>query len=257
MRLEPVMREPGHFRGPAVLLHAGPFSPMYLPEPPNRSKAVSPATIAAADEAAAIEEAAVGFAVTATRWRYGDCRRCWALGGPIRGSAEDSVRRDDSDLVVLWPQPARRGGVCRAFGLGSGCLQSGDDGGAPKAALWIAAKRTELTAIGIMADLVLLMRSRITATEDGRWIIGTAIQIRPMDGRAVRRLRLRTLRQCERSAQDGECNSDGDGLRGHGGAPSYSPARRLQRHAAAIAVFDTWRFDCSRVAVTQLSRTFW
>ena len=48
--------------------------------------------------------------------------------------------------------------------------------------------RTELTANGVMTDLVLLMRLRFTATEDRRWIIGSAIQIFCIYVRAVRPL---------------------------------------------------------------------
>jgi hypothetical protein len=116
-----------HAAWPPVLLHARPVSRIYLPYGETgtakiASKAVSPATIAAAEEAAAIEEAAAEFEVTATRWRYGDdqtcgasCRRCRALGGPISGGAEHSVRRD---LAVFgFPKSQRRGGICRAFWL--------------------------------------------------------------------------------------------------------------------------------------------
>jgi hypothetical protein len=83
-----------------------------------------------------IEEAAAEFEATATRRQYGDDPpNLWSflpkvpgLGRPIRGGAENSVRRDDSDLVVFcFPKSQDAQGVCRAFWLAKGCLRSGDN----------------------------------------------------------------------------------------------------------------------------------
>jgi hypothetical protein len=235
------------------------------------SKAVWPGTIEG--RGCSHEKATAEFKAPATQWRYGMTRRKGAItrGSSVKGHScgaswpkvagpsaalsvallPGSIRRGDSDFVVVrFPRSEDAQAFASRF-AGSRCLWSGDDEGDPKAA--IVAERTALTAISIMADLVLLSRARITATEDRRWIIGTAIQIHLMDVRTVRRLRLRSLGQCERCAHDGECECDGDDLRGHGGPPSVS----LTACAAVIAAFDTCRFDCSRVAVTRLLRTFW
>jgi hypothetical protein len=59
-------------------------------------------------------------------------------------------------------------------------------------------------------------RSRTTATEDRRRVIGTAIHPHRMDVRAVRRLQLRTIGQREHSAHDCDCKCNDDNLRGHG-----------------------------------------
>jgi hypothetical protein len=102
------------------------------------------------------------------------------------------------------------------------------------------------------------VRSRTTATEDRRWIIGTAIHLRRMAVRAVRRLQLRTIGQREHSAHycDCKCNEitfavmDNSSFIFGYAPPAAACAAPLQCRV------DTWRFDCSRVGGYPLLRTF-